>query len=131
MRGRLGEYARYKPVFVEAIREHVCRHCIDFGNDGTCQTIDPLGCAIFRHLPKLIHIAGTLHETKIEPYIETVRKDICRKCRALNPDGSCWLRSRVDCGLDRYLILVFEALEEAWDVIRTKQKTLSSANQTD
>lgn len=116
-----GTYEKYRSLYEEAIRRHVCSRCIDFGSDGVCHTEDPLGCAVFRYLPELVAIAERLHEPKIEPYVNAVRQTICIKCRALTPDGMCPLRQKVDCGLDRYLILVFEALEDVWTALNQKK----------
>lgn len=99
-------------LYEEALMRHVCSHCIDFGEDGICHSLDPEGCAVFRFLPEMVAIAGRLNEAKIEPYIEAVRKEICMKCRGGNREGKCPLRDTLDCGLDRYLPLILEAIEE-------------------
>ena len=99
-------------LYEEAILRHVCLHCIDFGADGICHTKDPEGCAVFRYLPEFVAIAERLHEYKIQPYLDAVRKNICTKCRAKTPDGPCPYRDSLDCGLDRYLPLILEAIDE-------------------
>ena len=99
-------------LYEEALMRRVCSKCIDFGEDGICHSPDPEGCAVFRFLPELVAIAERLNESKIEPYIAAVRKDICMKCRSGSPEGKCPLRDTLDCGLDRYLPLVLEAIEE-------------------
>lgn len=99
-------------LYEEALMRHVCSKCIDFGEDSVCHSQDPEGCAAFRFLPELVAIAERLHEYKIEPYVEAVRRDICMQCRGKTPDGKCPLRDTLDCGLDRYLPLILEAIEE-------------------
>lgn len=99
-------------LYEEAVVRHVCAHCIDFGEDGICHNPDPKGCAIFRYLPELIAIADRVRERRIQPYIDAVRKEICMKCRSGSPGDPCPLRDTLDCGLDRYLPLVLEAIEE-------------------
>ena len=91
------------PLYEEAVRRHVCAHCIDFGKDGICHTLDPQGCAIFRFLPDLVAVAASVDELKIEPYIHAVRKSICMNCWDQKFGGKCGLRDTLDCGLDRYL----------------------------
>lgn len=98
--------------YEEAILRHVCSKCIDFGEDGICHTQDPEGCAIFRYLPEFVAIAERIHDLKIQPYIEAVRNEICIKCRSKQPGAPCPLRDSLNCGLDRYLPLVLEAIEE-------------------
>ena len=99
-------------LYEEALMRHVCSHCIDFGKDGICHSPDPEGCAVFRFLPELVAICERLNSPKIGPYTEAVRKDICMKCRGGNPEGKCPLRDTLDCGLDRYLSLILEAIDE-------------------
>ena len=97
--------------YEEAIKRHVCAHCIDLDKDGVCHTQDPEGCAIFRYLPELVSIAGQIHENSIKPYIDRVRKNICTQCR-IKGETVCPLRDTLECGLDRYLPLVLQAVEE-------------------
>ena len=99
-------------LYEEAILRHVCLKCIDFGEDSVCHSPDPEGCAIFRYLPELVAIAERLREFRIQPYVEAVRQNICMKCRSGEPGRNCPLRDSLDCGLDRYLPLVLEAIEE-------------------
>ena len=99
-------------VYEQAIRRRVCVHCIDCGADGVCHSQDPEGCAIFRFVPELVSIAKRVHAQRIDPYISAVRKDICAKCAHEQPDGKCETRDALDCGLDRYLALVVDAVDE-------------------
>lgn len=99
-------------LYEDAIMQHVCAYCIDRGADGVCHTQDPQGCAIFRYLPELVAIAGRIRDNNIKPYIDAVRRDICMQCRSEKKEGACVLRDTLECGLDRYLPLVLEAIEE-------------------
>lgn len=112
---------RNRADYEAAVRRRVCSRCIDFGADSICHSLDPKGCAIFRFLPELVAIAESLNELKIEPYIAKVRERICMKCRGKNPAAACELRDTVNCGLDRYLALVIEAIEEV-EAFRRKRK---------
>ena len=112
-------FLRDRYLYEEAVMRHVCTHCIDFDEDGICHSPDPEGCALFRFLPELVAIAERLHEYKIQPYIDAVRESICVKCRSKTPGGLCPLRDTIDCGLDRYLPLVLEAIEE----VKTEKDT--------
>jgi len=100
-----------RALYEDAVRCRVCAQCIDFGAQGICHTPDPEGCAIFRYLPELVGIADQMHELKVEPYVRAVRERICIHCKNQSA-GRCNLRGALDCGLDRYLPLVLEAIEE-------------------
>ncbi len=99
-------------MFVRALRRDVCRHCIEFGEDGLCHSGDPEGCSVYHFLPEIAWICENVQSDKIEDYVQAVRTNICTaKCNHSAPDGSCQLRNRLDCGLDRYLSLVVECIE--------------------
>lgn len=111
----------YRELYEEAVRKHVCSRCIDFSEDGICHSQDPEGCAIFRHLPKLVAIAQSLHESSVGPYLEAVRKNVCMTCKNQSANGQCNLRDTVDCGLSRYLPLVLDAIDEVSDQLERSQ----------
>ncbi|MBI4550182.1 MAG: hypothetical protein HY714_04580 [Candidatus Omnitrophica bacterium] len=99
--------------YEEAVRNKVCPYCVDFGADGICHSKDPSGCAILRFLPELVAIAKSIHELKIDAYAEAVKKNICMKCRTRKPGDHCMYRDTLDCGLDRYIPLIIQAIEDA------------------
>ena len=105
-------FFRDRSLYEQALRRRVCSRCVDFGADGVCHSLDSEGCAVLRYLPELVAISQKLNELKIEPYVAAVRKNICMKCRGKKEGGECELRDTVDCGLDRYLPLILEAIEE-------------------
>ena len=108
----MNKFIEHQARYEEAVRKRVCSKCIDFGQDGVCHGRDFQGCAIFRYLPQLVAIAHETHERSIGPYLRAVREKVCMQCRNPDPDGHCELRDTVNCGLDRYLPLVLEAIEE-------------------
>ena len=102
-----------RALYEEAVRRRVCEHCEDMGADGVCQTKDPEGCGVFRNLPELVRIARELHEPSVEPYVRAVREHVCFYCKNSSASGEqCEVRGKLDCGLDRYLPLVIDAIEE-------------------
>lgn len=115
-------FQKYRSLYEEAVLRYVCTRCIDFGNDGVCHSEDPKGCAVFRYLPELIAIARRIHEPSIVPYVDAVRQTVCVHCRALTPEGMCPLRAKLDCGLDRYLILVIEAMGKVDAILKNEEK---------
>ena len=98
-------------TYEEAVRRHVCSHCIDYGEDGQCHSLDVSGCAIYRFLPELIGIAQKIRRSNMKSYQRAVRKCICRRCDH-SKGKECSLRKELDCALDRYLPLVLDALDE-------------------
>ena len=108
----LGVFLKHRESYEQAIRRHVCEECIDFAQDGSCVTHDSQGCAVFRYLPELVQIALGIHERKIDPYAKAVQKRLCSQCENSKGSENCELRENIDCGLNRYLPLVLDAIEE-------------------
>ena len=116
-------FLQNRALYEEAVRRHVCEHCEDMGADGVCQTKDPEGCGVFRNLPELVRIARELHELRIEPYAKAVREHVCVYCKNSSAAGKeCEIRSKLDCGLDRYLPLVIDAIEEVDKILARKAR---------
>ena len=106
-------FLKNRLLYEEAVKKYVCEHCEDLDEKGVCQTKDPEGCGVFRNLSELVRIARGLHELSIEPYVQAVREHVCSKCKNASQSGErCEIRSQLDCGLDRYLPLVIDAIEE-------------------
>lgn len=105
-------FKKHEALYRAAVRRNVCGHCVDFSEDGSCKTHDAEGCAVFRYLPELVQIALQVNTTKIEPYLEAVRGHLCSTCKNSKGTDRCEIREGIDCGLDRYLLLVLEAIDE-------------------
>ncbi|HTL71590.1 MAG TPA: hypothetical protein VL404_09905 [Candidatus Eisenbacteria bacterium] len=110
-----------RALYEKAIRDRVCAHCEDRGEDGTCRTKDPDGCAIHRSLADLLQIAWQIDSGELAPYIEAVRKDVCQFC-SHETAGKCEVRNHLDCGLDRYLELVIEAVQEVDEALGLRKR---------
>jgi hypothetical protein len=103
------DYERYR----RAIRKRVCEHCIDLAEDGRCTLTGDSQCGVELYLEKIVDVIHSVHSPNLQDYVDALRKQVCAFCKNQNPDGTCRLRSEVDCGLDRYFALVVEAIEEA------------------
>lgn len=105
-------FLKHRALYEAAVQKLVCSNCIDLGEDGVCHTKDDKSCAIFRKLPEIVEVALELHEKNLKPYVKAVRDHVCSECGNSNPSGKCPVRELADCGLDRYLPLVIDAVEE-------------------
>ena len=107
-----------RELYEQAFKRYVCAHCVDFGADGKCHSLDPEGCALFRFLLTLVTITKSLTpELKIKPYAQSLRTNVCMNCKNQLSDGTCQLRDAADCALDRYLPLAIGAIEEVQERI--------------
>ena len=96
----------------QAAQAKVCVHCVDRDAHGNCRLSGEEECGLKAYFPKIVEAILTVRDTKIEPYIDSLRRNVCEHCRHRSSDGMCSYRTRLDCGLDRYFPLVIEAVEE-------------------
>ena len=97
----------------QAVQSRVCAHCVDSDPHGHCRLSAEEECGLRAHFPRIVEAILSVHDPRIEPYIDSLRRNVCAPCRHQTPDGRCSTRSRLDCGLDRYFPLVIDAVEEA------------------
>jgi hypothetical protein len=99
-------------VYQKAVMERICAVCVDRRDDGSCGLDPHLECEVEKHLPALLDVVKGVKSQRIDTYVESLRRNICSVCEQGNADGTCDVRAKVDCTLDRYLALVIEAIEE-------------------
>ncbi len=95
-----------------AVQYKVCVNCIDGDGHGNCRLSGEEDCGLKAYFPKIVESILAVQADRIEPYLESLRKNVCAFCRHQTPDGKCSFRLHLDCGLDRYFPLVIEAIEE-------------------
>lgn len=98
------------------IRRKVCSVCIDGLFDAKGRFIScGLGagriCPLERYLPEVIEAVESIDSPRIADYIDVLREKVCTQCEQ-SENGICELRLRADCALDRYFVLVAEAIDE-------------------
>ncbi len=102
--------------YLEAIRRRVGSVCIDgvFENEPKfvrCGLPADQTCPIEMYLPRVVEVVESIESSRIEDYVAIVRDKVCASCQQ-NEEGVCDLRLKADCALDRYFMLVAEAIEE-------------------
>lgn len=97
-------------AYLEAMRAHVCRVCLDQRDDGTCG-LTRRTCAIEAHLPRLATVLAGIDSRQMEAYDAAVRAEICPSCAQQDAEGRCATRDAGDCALLTYLPLVLDAIE--------------------
>jgi len=102
--------AEREQAYLEAIRDRVCRVCLDQANDGSCG-LSRRTCAIEAHLPRLAPVLASIDSPRMDEYEAAVRAAICPSCPQQEPDGACAVREASDCALLTYLPLVLDAIE--------------------
>lgn len=96
--------------YYESIRRAVCAHCIDALPSGRCTLMRYRDCPVQKFLPQVVAITHCLRSDFAEDYRKMVREKVCSNCPHAH-NGDCPLRARADCPLDRYLVLVIDAID--------------------
>ncbi|MBI3665791.1 MAG: hypothetical protein HY236_06115 [Acidobacteria bacterium] len=94
------------------IQEKICAVCIDRNVDGTCDKEAEGTCTLMQKLGPAAEAVLKVSSDRIEPYIQSIRDNVCATCELRFPDGSCAVRDTDHCMLNSYLPLVVEAIEE-------------------
>ena len=95
-----------------AVRKKVCEKCVDGDGVGNCRLTPGQVCALQKHFPQVVRAVLSVKSAGVQPYVEALRLDACAVCEHQALDGTCALRTQLDCGLDRYFPLVIEAIEQ-------------------
>ena len=100
----------------DAMRDRICRKCIDGDRKGGCRL--PVGeeCALEQNFPRIVSLVSNLRSASYDDYVAALRSNICAECTDQLPGGSCKKRDALECALDRYyplVIQVIEAVEES------------------
>ena len=96
----------------EALRLRVCSVCIDRNVDGTCNLKARHECGLFERFPEIASALLQVQSDTIDDYIAVIRKEVCANCPNQDEGGFCHVREEVRCALDRYLLLIVDAVEE-------------------
>ena len=92
--------------------ERICKVCPDRNPDGTCDRLVEGSCTLFAKLPQVAAAILKVNSDRVEPYIQSIRDNVCIRCDLRYPDGSCDSRDTDRCMLNSYLPLLVEAVEE-------------------
>ena len=94
------------------ILEKICAVCPDRNVDGSCERLASGECSLLEKLPQAAEAVLKVSSDSMEPYIQSIRDNVCVKCDRSYADLSCDARRADRCMLDSYLPLVVEAIEE-------------------
>jgi hypothetical protein len=90
--------------YLEELRIRVCTRCIVRRQGAPPCKPFSVDCGIEQHLRKLIHICRTVQSSLIDPYADSLAKDICADCQFRD-------KPVCPCPLKYLLPLAVEAVE--------------------
>ncbi len=104
----------------QALKDRICSICQKFGYDEVCGIGEDGECPFDRHLPRLLEaVLTTPRSDNIADYVPKIREMVCSTCDNQNDRGRCKSRDQAYCGLDSFLVLVVQAIEDVQDRLRS------------
>lgn len=97
-------------IYLAAIKEKVCSHCIERGPEGECRISPDKICTIESNYDRIVSAILSSTSERYEDYVGALRRNVCQDCSYGNPK-SCDDRDQVECPLDRYYPLIVDAVE--------------------
>jgi hypothetical protein len=102
-------------AYLDAIRNNVCPVCLDAVMAGNqfvrCGLPAGRKCPVEVFLPQVVDVVESVDSWLMEDYVKMLREKVCAICK--NAEGEfCALRLQADCVLDRYFMLVADAIKE-------------------
>ena len=96
----------------DAVREEICRVCLDHRPGGGCARPDDDPCPLETHLDTVVESILSVPETReLDPYVHALRTINCTECRQ-DEAGECEMRDLVQCAVDSYVVRVVEVIED-------------------
>jgi hypothetical protein len=107
--------------YLDAIHDRVCPVCMDavMRGDRFVRCGLPAGrtCPVELYLPQVLEVIESVESPLVEDYVPALRNKVCAFCD-YSEGEYCELRVQADCALDRYFVLVAEAIDE----VRTRKR---------
>ncbi len=97
-------------IYLEAIQDKVCRHCIDADSDGNCRIATDKTCTIESNYDRIVGAILKTSSDRYEDYVSALRENVCQNCTYGAVD-ECDDRNEVECPLDRYYPMIVDAVE--------------------
>jgi hypothetical protein len=100
----------------KALRGAVCSKCCQSGYERSCRIGKDGICPFDLHLPRLVEaVLSTPRSNRIADYIPNIRALVCSHCENQDERGGCLSREMASCGLDSYILLVVQTIEDVQD----------------
>ena len=95
----------------QAVRAKVCAKCIDGDSNGHCRLDTGRECGLTAHFPRIVETVVSVESDRLEPFVHALRQNVCANCKDQSPDGTCAVRTHVDCALDRYFPIIVDVIQ--------------------
>jgi hypothetical protein len=103
-----------------ALKEAVCSKCRKSGYERSCRIGAHGICPFDLHLPRLVEaVLTTPRSSRIADYIPNIRAMVCSHCENQDARGGCLSREMASCGIDSYLLVVVQTIEDIHDRLQS------------
>lgn len=113
--------------YLDAVRNKVCTVCLDAVMHGDqfvrCGLPKGRTCPVEVFLPQVVGVVESVDSWLLDDYVKVLREKVCAICKH-SEGGVCVLRLQADCPLDRYFMLVAEAIQEVNTRLNAEAATL-------
>jgi hypothetical protein len=112
--------------YLDAVRSNVCTVCLDAVMHGAqfvrCGLPKGRTCPVEVFLPQVVDVVEAVDSWLLDDYAKVLREKVCAICK--HSDGDfCALRLQADCPLDRYFMLVAEAIQQVNTRLNAEMET--------
>jgi hypothetical protein len=95
----------------DAMRQKVCRKCLDGDGKGGCRLPIDDSCGLDIFLPEIVQTVSSIRSGSYQDYIDALRTNVCAHCQHQYAGGICKKRDTLECALDRYYPIVIDVIE--------------------
>ena len=97
--------------FSQAIHARVCHNCRSIRQDLACGLVGSV-CPIETNIRDILQIAGYARGDRGQAYMRELRSTACAACEQWADQARCPADAAARCAVNRYLELVFEAIDD-------------------
>jgi hypothetical protein len=98
--------------YISAVRENICKICVDSTTDGDCTLSKNEFCAVEMYLPQIVEVVHKTNSEYVEDHYKTLKETICAECKTRDSYGNCFLKDDANCSLDRYFPIIVETIQK-------------------
>lgn len=98
-------------AYWDAMRQKVCRKCIDGDRRGGCRLPAGDECSLEKFFPQIVSTVSSMRTDSFDAYVDALRKNVCEHCEHQLSGAKCPKRDALECALDRYYPVVIDVIE--------------------
>jgi len=115
-------------IYRKVLDREVCSKCRKSGYENSCQVGARGICPLNLHLKNIVEaVLSTPRSGRASDYLPKIRQLVCSQCENQDEHGACSSREQAACGLDSFIVLVIQAIENAHDSLELSARRKQGA----